>query len=521
MIVKAGGKSKQILKFPCKDTKKYGTLTKENHVMTKNHMMTEKISFFNEEAYMEKKAGRRCAGCRKESCNGCSLFQKIQNPKDREVIFPEDFVPDPRKGYGIAFDVGTTTLAALLFDLAGGRQLGALTGVNPGRFAGADVISRITYAAESEENRKRLQSTLIRKLDEMAESLAGGKPVSRVTIAGNTAMCESLLGLPVEGLCRAPFHKEYQGCCRKKGEVFGFSYLKEAEIQVLPSIDGYVGADALSVYTWVKAMDGRKKILAVDIGTNGEILLFGEDGDFACSAAAGPALEGAAVVQGMGAVDGAIKKVALTGRFPMQDLACQVIGGKEAKGICGSGLVSALSLLIRTGVIEDSGYIRSTEEMRKRGVPVRICQRVREEKEAGERKILLSGEEGRNPVFLTASDIRQLQLAKGAIRAGIDTLLQKAQIPAEELCRIYLTGSFGNSLSAEDVTGIGLLPEAEKEKIISVSNCAGMGAAMALLSDQVQSRMEEDAEKICHVELAGEPDFQERFLQEINFPCGH
>ena len=513
MIVKAGGKSKQILKFPCKDLEKCDTLTKGDR------RKTGKDAIGKKEAYMRQKAGRRCAGCRKESCNGCSLFNRIQNPKDREVILPEDFVPDPRQGCGIAFDVGTTTLAALLFDLADGRQLGALTGVNPGRFAGADVISRITFAAESEENRERLQSTLIRKLDEMAEGLAGEKKISRVTVVGNTAMCESVLGLEMEGLCRAPFHKEYRGCCRRKGGALGFSFLKDAEILVLPSIDGYVGADALSVYTWVKAMDGRKKVLAVDIGTNGEILLFGEDRDFACSAAAGPALEGAAVVQGMGAVDGAIKRVALSGRFPMQDIACQVIGGGEAKGICGSGLISALSLFVRIGVIDESGYIRNVEEMRKAGTPVRICQRVREEKKTGERKVLLSGEDGRNPVFLTASDIRQLQLAKGAIRAGIDTLLQKAQIPAEALCRIYLTGSFGNSLLAEDVTGIGLLPETEKEKIISVSNCAGMGAAMALLSGHVQSQMGEDAEKICHIELAGEPDFQERFLQEMNFPA--
>ena len=493
-------------------------MTTQKHVTTEN-MWQQKRYCLKKEAYMEKKAGRRCAGCRKENCNGCSLFNRIQNPKDREVIFPEGFVQDPGQGYGIAFDVGTTTLAALLFDLANRCQLGALTGVNPGRFAGADVISRITFAADSEENRKRLQSTLIRKLDEMAEVLAEGKEISRVTVAGNTAMCESILGLGMKGLCRAPFHKEYQDCCRKKGETLGFSYLKKAEILVLPSIDGYVGADALSVYTWVKAMDGRKKVLAVDIGTNGEILLFGEGRDFACSAAAGPALEGAAVVQGMGAVDGAIKKAALSGRFPMQDIACQVIGGGKAKGICGSGLLSALSLLVRTGVIDESGCIRSEEELRKMGVPARICRRISESRENGERRILLAGEESQDPVFLTASDIRQLQLAKGAIRAGIDILLQKAQIPAEELCRIYLTGSFGNSLSAEDVTGIGLLPEAGKEKIISVSNCAGMGAAMALLSEQVQREMEEDAEKICHVELAGEADFQERFLQEMNFPA--
>lgn len=183
---------------------------------------------------------------------------------------------------------------------------------------------------------KGCQGTLIRRLDEMAEALADGKEISRVTVAGNTAMCESLLGMSVEGLCRAPFHKDYQGCCSKKGEELGFSFLKAAEILVLPSIDGYVGADALSVYTWVKAMDGRKKVLAVDIGTNGEVLLFGEMTGILPAQRQQDRRWRELRSSGNGAVEGAIRKVALTGRFPMQDLACQVIGGGEAKGICGS-----------------------------------------------------------------------------------------------------------------------------------------------------------------------------------------
>ncbi len=326
-------------------------------------------------------------------------------------------------------------------------------------------------------------------------------------------MCELLLGTSLEGLTRAPFHKEYVGSVRKKGSELGFSFLKDTEVVVLPAIEGYVGADALAVHTWVKHVDGRARVLAVDVGTNGEILLFGEERDYACSAAAGPALEGAAVEQGMGAVDGAIKEVLLGGSFPREDIYCKVIGEGVPKGICGSGLVSALALLKKLKVIDETGYLRSRSEARAAGVREQICRRIVEGSE--ENKFLLTSEDV--SVCLTAGDIRQLQLAKGAIRAGIEVLFIKEGIAKEDIRHIYLAGSFGSNIQVKDAVEIGLLPEIEAEKITHVGNCAGSGAVMALLSEKTIREMEEASQNIIHVELVDEESFKRNFLAALDF----
>lgn len=510
---------------------------------------------------------RRCAGCRKSTCNGCGLYEKINNPKNGQILFPDDFAKETGEGFGLVFDVGTTTMAAVLFDLESGAQLAAETAVNPGRFAGSDVISRIAYSCASDEQAEKLRLSMVKKLDELAydcmkrapgrgsadekacegEKVEDGHLIRKAVVAGNTAMCEMLLGLSLDGLCHAPFHQDYRGSVMRRGSDLSFSYLKDTEITVLPSIGGYVGADALSVYTWVKAVDGRKHVLAVDIGTNGEILLFGNEKDYACSTAAGPALEGAAVYQGMGAADGAICRIEPAGRFPRQDIACRIIGAddpekeqkREAKGICGSGLVSALALFRNLQIIDEDGYLRSREEAAAAGTPPLVSRRIgsisyaaakNTETEAAtddaqenpitgskeERSILLTSPDAASPVCLTASDIRQLQLAKGAIRAGIETLLAREGICAGDIRRIYLAGSFGNSIRPEDAMAIGLLPDIDADKVVSVGNCAAMGAAMALFSDQAMTEMERDAKQICHVELADEPGFRERFLKEMS-----
>lgn len=479
---------------------------------------------------------RKCAGCKKETCNGCSLNpgMKINSSKGEPSLFPEGFSADEGEGYGIAFDIGTTTVAAMLWDLEKKVQLETETCVNPQRFAGSDVISRIAYSTGGEENRQRLHSVIVEKMEELAKRLCiqagivmentdNGKvgdgkdseyfPISRVTAVGNTAMCEILLGLSLEGLSAAPFHKEYTGCVRKKGRELGFSFLQEAQVTVLPSIDGYVGADALAVYTYVKIRDSRRNVLAVDIGTNGEILLIGKEKSYACSAAAGPALEGAAVFQGMGAAAGAVEEVRVLGSFPRQDIYCRVIGGGSPKGICGSGLVDALAVLRKLKVIDETGYLLNAGEARKAGVPEQICRRLGTYQ--GENRILLT--ESDSPVYLTAGDVRQLQLAKSAIRAGIEVLLKKEGIRKEELSHIYLAGAFGSYIKIENAVAIGLLPDVSDERISHTGNCAGTGAAMALLSEEIVEDMENYAEEIRHVELAEEEAFQEFFLCHLAF----
>ncbi len=455
---------------------------------------------------------KKCMGCRKESCDGCSLSPavKIKTSKDtvgEGILLLQD---EGLSGLGIAFDIGTTTIAAMLWDLKQRRQLAVRSSINPQRSAGGDVISRIAYAGKSRENAWELQRLLVEKMDELARDMTR-IPARRVSVVGNTAMCEILLGLPLDGLSRAPFRKAYRGTAKRRGSELGFSFLGGAQILVLPSIDGYVGADALAVHTWVRRQDERSNVLAVDIGTNGEILLVGEKGTYACSAAAGPALEGAAVRQGMGAVAGAVEEVRILGSFPRQDLFCRTIGDAPPRGICGSGLMDALAVLRKLGVIEEDGYLPDRAQAGKRGVPQLVCRRLEEGE--GERRILLT--DAGHPVYLTAGDIRQLQLAKGAIRAGIEILLNKEGIQKEDLNHIYLAGAFGSCIKVESALAIGLLPDIVREKITHTGNCAGMGASMALLSDRVIKDMEDEAERIRHVELAGQERFQELFLQHM------
>ncbi len=455
----------------------------------------------------------KCAGCRKERCNGCSLYQQLNTGKKKGAVVPEDFTPDRGQGYGMAFDVGTTTIAGLLWDLEKGVQLEAQTQVNPGRYAGSDVVSRMTFVRNTPGQREKIQRMMVDTLDGMAKEAAKvcGEPISRVVIAGNTVMCELLLLESMDGLAKAPFHKDYTGSRRCKGKDLGFVYLQEAEITLLPAVEGFVGGDALAVYTCMKHQDGRKHVLVVDIGTNGEVILFGKEQTFACSAAAGPALEGAAVLSGMGACEGAVSEVRVLGSFPREDIFCKVIGKGAPKGICGSGLVDGLAALREIGVVDETGYLCTAMEARRAGVREQFCRRI--DCHQGENRFLLTNQN--NPVFLTGGDIRQLQLAKGAIRAGIEILLGKEQIRADELAHIYIAGSFGSFIRKESAVEIGLLPRIPLEKISHIGNCAGTGASMALLSGQIIKEMERDAELIRHVELAEEEGFQACFLESL------
>ena len=507
----------------------------------------------------------RCPGCRRVSCDGCGIYQKKTAPGGGEIYlnklntnkqireeFPEGFEMEPGEGIGISFDVGTTTLAGMLWDLKGGILLGAETAANPQAIFGADVISRIR-AVDEEEALKKMQSLLVEKLDGMAESLAGkcaqasvgqsppqsagerkaaealaGKAkqpyseaaIRRAVFVGNTAMCEILLGIKPEGLSGAPFVPDYEKTVAIKGRRLGFRFLENTDIIVLPPIGGYVGSDALAVYGCVSRQEPGGRILAVDIGTNGEILLqCGEENGnrigYACSAAAGPALEGGAVSQGMRAAEGAIDRVSISGSFPMQDIVCHVLGETPPAGICGSGLVDALAALLKTGVLDDTGYMRSPGEARLAGVPGRICRRIRAG--AAGWKFLLTEEA--HPVYLTAEDVRQLQLAVSALRSGMEILLKKAGFRAKELDRIYLAGAFGCYIRKESALSAGLLPKVSEEKVVQAGNLAGVGSAMALLSRPALERMERECGKLAHVELAEEEEFKEKFLKHLNFNC--
>ena len=468
----------------------------------------------------------KCPGCKRISCNGCGIFQKLNTNKQIRVQFPEGFAADLGEGLGISFDVGTTTLAGMLWDLKEGSLLDAETGANPQAAFGADVISRIQAAMESVDKLEKMQELVLRKLDEMAAGMMGRiseqeyteniskKKVQKVTIVGNTAMCEILMGIRPEGLFRAPFMPDYKETFYRKGGQLGFQFLKDADVIILPPIGGYVGADALAVNSYVNWKAQRDKVLAVDIGTNGEILLLCGEKRYACSAAAGPALEGGAVSQGMRAAAGAVDMVSISGRFPMQDIVCRVIGGGNPLGICGSGLVDGLAQLYRIGVLDQTGYMRSAKEAKEAGVPERICKRI--ETMDDTRRFLLTDKS--HPVYILADDVRALQLSVSAIRSGMEILLERAGIKADELNKIYLAGAFGCYISIESGIAIGLFPDVPREKMVQAGNLAGTGAAMALLSEKALQSSEEESCRFVHVELADEDSFKERFLEHMNLP---
>ncbi len=468
----------------------------------------------------------RCPGCRRESCNGCGIYQKLNTNKHVGVTFPENFQVQPAKGLGISFDVGTTTLAGMLWDLKDGTLLNVETSANPQAVFGADVVRRIQAAMENPLNLKKMQRILTERLDEMAEQLlfslksenkAADESIQKVTFVGNTAMCEILLGIEPAGLFKAPFVPDYESITQMEGSRLGFRFLKDAQIIVLPPVGGYVGSDALMVYDYVQRREPDKMILAVDIGTNGEILFKWGSQRYACSTAAGPALEGGAVRWGMRAVGGAIDMVSLSGSFPMQDIAVRVIGGGKPVGICGSGLVDALAMLYQIGVLDHTGYMRNAAEAKKKGVPERICKRIVESGEKdGERRILLTNTV--SPVYLTAGDVRQLQMSVSALRSGMEILLKKAGCEMGQLDYIYLAGAFGCYIGIESGIQIGLFPNIPRERMIQAGNLAGTGAAMALLSKAVREQMEEEKDQVMHVELAQEEDFQNLFLAHMNFP---
>ncbi len=459
---------------------------------------------------------KRCAGCRKVVCDGCVAagVMPVTNKSDHFTLSPVFRAEPDRKGLGIAFDIGTTTVAGLLFDLRDGKLLRTTTKANPQSTYGGDVISRISYALEGEENLQHLQRLIVACLNSIMEELLGEGVCSRIVIVGNTTMCHLLLGVSPEGLARAPFRSAYEGMQRRKGSDLGLVKGAECDVCILPGIAGHVGADMAAVYGYVRQLTNQSNLLILDIGTNGEMIVLGksdlgEERAYTCSAAAGPALEGAAVYQGMRGTAGAIEKVYLEG----EEIKIAVIGEGVPTGICGSGLVDALAVLLDCGIIDETGYLLTGAEAVEKGIRKSWTDRLTEWN--GQSAFVLSPEGA--GVLLTAGDIRQLQMAKSAIRTGIETLLRHAGMKAEQLEAIYLAGAFGNYIRRESAVRIGLLPPVKSERIKLIGNGAGIGAGIALLSGQFRAGMEGYAGEIRHIELADEPDFQEQFIQFLNF----
>lgn len=392
-----------------------------------------------------------------------------------------------RDGYLLAFDIGTTTVVGYLLDRQG-RELASSSILNPQSPYGADVISRIGLALKGEMTAltEKIRSGLVEITEDLCKK-AGVMPdqISVVSVVGNPCMQQLFLGISPENLAAVPFEPVLTktGICEAK-EILPF--WSHAALLTIPDISGYVGADTMACVLSTHLYEQNAITLMVDIGTNGEMVLGNCKKMVACSTAAGPALEGARIHFGMRGAKGAIDHVwSDNGR-----ICCSVIGGTEAVGICGSGLIDAVAVLLETGRINKRGRIQNTEEV------------------DGQRVIYLTDQ-----IYLTQNDIREVQMAKGAIAAGICLMADYLGITLEEIDRVLLAGAFGSFMKPESACRIGLLPKVLADRIEAVGNAAGSGAKMLACSKMELEKTDQLVSQIQFLELAQLPEFQKTFAR--------
>jgi len=418
--------------------------------------------------------------------------------------------------YGAAFDVGTTTIVGSLLDLHTGEEVALASAMNPQVIFGDDVLSRINYSSARPGNLDQLREVIVNRINGMIESMCAEASTTRqdvyeLAFAGNTTMEHLLCGINVEPLGHVPFVPAYARALSLPAEQLGIVAHPEAAAYVLPIIGGFVGGDTVGCMLASRLTELDGATMLVDIGTNGEIVLSCNGKLLAASTAAGPAFEGARISCGMRATAGAIDKIVID-----DDLQYNVIGNIEPVGMCGSSLVDLCSQLLTAGVITSTGRLLPPDELPD-GLPKAIAGRV--SIGANDQPQFLVADEGTQPVVLTQKDVRELQLASGAIRAGIGILLKRAGLAPSDLKRVLLAGGFASFIRRSHAQRIGLLPgEIDHEVIQYVGNASLSGARWALLSTNARLRAEEYARSTEHIELSQDLDFQTAFADAMYFP---
>ncbi len=420
--------------------------------------------------------------------------------------------------YGIAFDIGTTTVAGMLMNLSNGKMEAAASASNPQMSFGADVISRIKYAGKPEG--LQLLSLLIRKtlnniILQLCEKVSiPPESIYLVTAAGNSTMEHLLMEVNPKSLAVSPYVSTFNFLPSIAGKEINLDINPGGSVQLLPNITSFVGADMVAGIAAVDQDLTEKLTLLIDLGTNGEIALGNRDRLLVSSTAAGPAFEGAQLSCGMRAVEGAIDSV----RIYNGDLTFTTINDGRPRGICGSGIIMAVAELYKVGIISEGG--RLVDDPDAVEFPNLIEERLKVVN--GEKEFVLAfAEESEDDpeVKITQHDIREIQLVKSSIYTGVQILANNFGIPVEDIEQILIAGAFGNYVDITSALDIGLLPGNKREIVRSVGNAAGEGSAKALLSKAILDRCFRIAEKAEFIELANDPGFQEKFIKNLSFPA--
>ena len=418
--------------------------------------------------------------------------------------------------FGLAIDIGTTTVVVKLINMLDGKCLATKAELNPQIQYGDDVISRITYA-ETDEHLAQLQKLIVGCINKLTAKLCKALSIDsahiyEVTIVGNTTMNHIFLKLPVKQLGQAPYNAHSVDAHDLPAGKLGLKINPAANVHTVENIAGFVGADTTAVALAVDIDSAKQMSMVVDIGTNGEIILGTKDELYAASCAAGPALEGARISQGSRAMDGAIEAVVVN----KTDIGLDVIGNCTPVSICGSGMIDAVAVLLDLGIIDSTGRFVEPQKLKDKLSP-KIMSRLTTQNSQPAFCLSDTSHAHQPKVLLTQKDIRQVQLAKAAIRTGIKLLQKKIGIEDMDIKCIYLAGAFGNYIRRKSAVRIGLLPDIPLERIQSVGNAAASGAQMVLLSRTVRAKAAKLARKIKYIEIAHEPDFATVYTDCMSF----
>ena len=461
-------------------------------------------------------SGVRLACCAKISGSGTlRVIDPVDDPGSRILEGTSgrpvaDWSPD-RKGLGVAVDLGTTTVVCYLLDLDRHKVIGTHSFLNPQVSYGDDVISRIAASTLQPGTLARMQEMLVEEMNRAFSALteeAGTVPgaLSEVVVAGNTVMEHIFLGISPESIGHSPYSPQFRTHPPVAASELGLIIAPDGAVKLIPNVAGYVGGDIVAGIA-AHAVDKEKPLrFFVDIGTNNELVIGSEERMYCCATAAGPAFEGARISQGMRACNGAVEKVAMT----EEGVSYEVIGGSVPKGLCGSGLIDVVAMLLREGVIDSRGRMLTHEEC----TDERIKDRLSSDDNRINRFLIT---DSNDPVYLTQKDVREVQLAVGAVKVGTEVMMEQMGTTVDGIDEILLAGAFGSNIDIASAITVGLLPKVEREKVRFIFNSSGLGACMALASADFYRATEQTMSRMEYIELSSLKDFQKRFIRSMLF----
>lgn len=416
---------------------------------------------------------------------------------DQQLV---DLGSEPGEILGVAVDIGTTGISAYLLELAGGEILAKKSALNPQTEFGGDVLSRISYCLENPQGADQLRESILSKINELVADLTGtaarAERVYHIVLAGNTTMLHFVLGVYSGSIAKSPYRPVFLEQVDLKAREVGLLICPEGRVTLLPSASGYIGADILAGVVATGFEQKTNSAVFLDIGTNGEIVANLGGRLLAASTAAGPALEGMNISCGCRAEEGAIDTFSIDDDY---EIGWTTIGGSPPQGICGSGLIDIMAALVKRKIVLSGGRFNPNLDPRLKG-------RVRD------KKFYLT-----DLIYISQTDIRQIQLAKGAIAAGVTLLLEEAGVPLDLIEEAVIAGAFGFHINPQSIREIGLLPKGFKGKISFVGNSSAEGARLALLNQGVMTQIKELKHRIEVLELSTDSRFQDYFVKALGF----